>query len=461
MIYENGALLAETERFPLGDEYAVADVDLDLLRQERQRMGTFDDNRRTHRARTADFRPVSFELAPPLTDLGLRLRLERFPFVLDRRGTPRAGLLRGVQHPGRGPPAAARRDRRPEGGHRGLRRPRLHARADRRGPCDGPRGAAAQRHPGVDAARFRDQRPHQGQRARADAGDRRHGGGAGHHADRPPDAQGDEPPLRLRRAGLRRHLRERPSRPAHRLLVPPRQPAQRHRPRHRRPLRAGARLVHVRRRRPDEPLQRQLRRPQDPHPAPHPLGRQQRPVRRGDRQDPHRDPRHGDQPRAGTGRGDAVHGVEDRPIRPARLHPVPRPPLRLPPIEDRLPRLARLARGGGGGVAAGIPEAKRVAYDLPEIRRWLEVFCRRFFGFAQFKRSAMPNGPKVSAGGSLSPRGIGGHRRMGRLRLGWPNWRGSTRTWPSPETVARNGGIGPISAEPDRASPSGRGSGTD
>ncbi len=81
MIYENGALLAETERFPLGDEYAVADVDLDLLRQERQRMGTFDDNRRTHRARTADFRTVSFELAPPLTDLGLRRRLERFPFV--------------------------------------------------------------------------------------------------------------------------------------------------------------------------------------------------------------------------------------------------------------------------------------------------------------------------------------------------------------------------------------------
>ena len=33
------------------------------------------------------------------------------------------------------------------------------------------------------------------------------------------------------------------------------------------------------------------------------------------------------------------------------------------------------------------------------------VFVKRFFGFSQFKRSAMPNGPKVSAGGSLSPRG--------------------------------------------------------
>jgi NAD+ synthase (glutamine-hydrolysing) len=33
------------------------------------------------------------------------------------------------------------------------------------------------------------------------------------------------------------------------------------------------------------------------------------------------------------------------------------------------------------------------------------VFLRRFFAFSQFKRSALPNGPKVSAGGSLSPRG--------------------------------------------------------
>jgi NAD+ synthase (glutamine-hydrolysing) len=51
------------------------------------------------------------------------------------------------------------------------------------------------------------------------------------------------------------------------------------------------------------------------------------------------------------------------------------------------------------------PDAKRAAYDLPEIHRWLEFFCRRFFAFAQFKRSALPNGPKVAAGGSLSPRG--------------------------------------------------------
>jgi NAD+ synthase (glutamine-hydrolysing) len=53
----------------------------------------------------------------------------------------------------------------------------------------------------------------------------------------------------------------------------------------------------------------------------------------------------------------------------------------------------------------GYDDARRTAYDLATIRHWLEVFVQRFFAFSQFKRSAMPNGPKVHAGGSLSPRG--------------------------------------------------------
>jgi NAD+ synthase (glutamine-hydrolysing) len=44
-------------------------------------------------------------------------------------------------------------------------------------------------------------------------------------------------------------------------------------------------------------------------------------------------------------------------------------------------------------------------YSLAEIKQWLDVFVRRFYSFSQFKRSALPNGPKVSAGGALSPRG--------------------------------------------------------
>ncbi|MFT3888130.1 MAG: NAD(+) synthase [Arachnia sp.] len=53
---------------------------------------------------------------------------------------------------------------------------------------------------------------------------------------------------------------------------------------------------------------------------------------------------------------------------------------------------------------AGYPTADRTAYDLPTIKSWLRVFLTRFFA-NQFKRTAVPNGPKVLAGGSLSPRG--------------------------------------------------------
>ncbi|RME56052.1 MAG: NAD(+) synthase, partial [Caldilineae bacterium] len=52
-----------------------------------------------------------------------------------------------------------------------------------------------------------------------------------------------------------------------------------------------------------------------------------------------------------------------------------------------------------------LPAHKRHEYDLPTIKKWLEVFLYRFFQISQFKRSALPNGPKVGSGGSLSPRG--------------------------------------------------------
>ena len=58
-----------------------------------------------------------------------------------------------------------------------------------------------------------------------------------------------------------------------------------------------------------------------------------------------------------------------------------------------------------GGWPEDLPEDARVAYDLPSIRHWLERFLTRFFQTSQFKRSALPNGPKVSPGGALSPRG--------------------------------------------------------
>ena len=62
-------------------------------------------------------------------------------------------------------------------------------------------------------------------------------------------------------------------------------------------------------------------------------------------------------------------------------------------------------KDGIGRWPFGFPEERKEDYALAEIRKWLENFVRRFFATSQFKRSAIPNGPKVSSGGSLSPRG--------------------------------------------------------
>ncbi|HEX6860389.1 MAG TPA: NAD(+) synthase [Caulobacteraceae bacterium] len=65
--------------------------------------------------------------------------------------------------------------------------------------------------------------------------------------------------------------------------------------------------------------------------------------------------------------------------------------------------LAAWGDAGAGVWPADVPEAERRAYSLGEIKGWLRLFLVRFFA-NQFKRSCLPNGPKISAGGSLSPR---------------------------------------------------------
>ncbi|ANI40888.1 NAD(+) synthase [Mycolicibacterium vaccae] len=81
MVWENGNCLAESERFPAGVRRSVADVDLELLRAERMRMGTFDDNRVHHGISVDEYRRIPFRLDPPPGDIGLRRKIERFPFV--------------------------------------------------------------------------------------------------------------------------------------------------------------------------------------------------------------------------------------------------------------------------------------------------------------------------------------------------------------------------------------------
>jgi NAD+ synthase (glutamine-hydrolysing) len=72
-------------------------------------------------------------------------------------------------------------------------------------------------------------------------------------------------------------------------------------------------------------------------------------------------------------------------------------------------KVAFLAHHAWGRKDRGVwPEsvaaAERREYDLATVKHWLEVFLYRFFEYSQFKRSALPNGPKVGSGGSLSPR---------------------------------------------------------
>lgn len=83
MVYEMGDLLGESERFPDGPRRTVVDVDLDRLRQERMRQGTFDDNAREVAGGGVAFDVIEFTLDPPTGDIGLLRKVDRYPFVPD------------------------------------------------------------------------------------------------------------------------------------------------------------------------------------------------------------------------------------------------------------------------------------------------------------------------------------------------------------------------------------------
>jgi NAD+ synthase (glutamine-hydrolysing) len=81
MIYENGALLAESTRFAAEEQVIVADIDLDRLRQERTRITSFNDNAGEVRDRLRAMRTISFDFQVPAGTSGLRRRVSRFPYV--------------------------------------------------------------------------------------------------------------------------------------------------------------------------------------------------------------------------------------------------------------------------------------------------------------------------------------------------------------------------------------------
>jgi NAD+ synthase (glutamine-hydrolysing) len=81
LIYENGDLLAETERFATSSQYALADIDLERLRQDRVRLTSFNDCAALHRDRIAGLRRIPFNFEVPEGEVPLRRRVSRFPYV--------------------------------------------------------------------------------------------------------------------------------------------------------------------------------------------------------------------------------------------------------------------------------------------------------------------------------------------------------------------------------------------
>ncbi len=402
MVYENGVLLAETDRFPDGDRRAVADVDLDLLRQERARMGTFDDNRRHH---APVVRTVDFTLDPPDADLGLRRELERFPFVpsddarleqdcyeayniqvagltqrLGAIGDPKVviGVSGGLDSTHALIVAAQVMDRvgRPRSDILAFTLPGFATSDHTKGNAH-----ALMRSLGVTAAEL-DITP----TARLMLDEIDH-----------PSARGEpvyDVTFENVQAGLRTDYLFRIANQRGGIVLGTGDLSE---------LALGWSTYGV-----------------------------------GDQMSHYNV--NGGVPKTfiqhlirwviATGQFDAEVGAILQAIVDTEISPELVPGETAQSTEAavgpyalqdftlfhvlrygfRPSKIAFLAwhawrDAATGDWPHGFPEAKRVAYELPEIRHWLEVFCQRFFGFSQFKRSAMPNGPKVSAGGSLSPRG--------------------------------------------------------
>ena len=301
LICENGNLLAESRRFSLEPQLICSEIDLERLSQERMRQTSFAQTVRHHRDALRQFRPIKFSME--LARRGRMLperRPERFPYVPSNpaKRDERCSEVYEIQVQGLATRLArdghqARRNRR-------VGRPRLDPGAAGVRAGDGSARLSAREYPRLHDAGVCDLGAHAGAGAPPDAGHRMHRARTRHPARCASDAQGHRPSASRRRHGLRHRLRERAGGRAHQPSVPPRQPQRRVGGRHRRSERTRARMVHLRRRRPDVALQRQRQRPQDAHPASHPMGRRHGTARRRSERDAARNSGHADQPRAGA-----------------------------------------------------------------------------------------------------------------------------------------------------------------
>src|SRR3954467_2666606 len=81
MVFENGNLLAESRRFSNEPQLALADVDLGRLLADRMRQGTFAQSARRHADEVRRFREISFSLKIPTGKIRLARKIERAPYV--------------------------------------------------------------------------------------------------------------------------------------------------------------------------------------------------------------------------------------------------------------------------------------------------------------------------------------------------------------------------------------------
>jgi NAD+ synthase (glutamine-hydrolysing) len=405
MIYEGGQLLAETERFPDGPRRSVADVDLDRLRQDRLRQGTFDDNRRTYEP---EFRTVTFALTPPTGDVGLRRTLDRFPFVPDDPARLAqdcyeafniqvSGLLQRLEAIGRPRPVIG-----VSGGLDSTHALLVIARAmDRSGR---PRSdILAYTLPGFAT----------GETTKANAKALAEAVGAtfaeidirpaatemltrmGH-----PFAAGEpvhDVTFENVQAGLRTDYLFRLANQNGGIVVGTSDLSE---------LALGWATYGV-----GDQMSHYAVNPGIPKTLIQHVIRWV--VASGEVDaataavlqavlDTEISPE-----LVPAGQDGRMQSTEDR-IGPYNLHDFTlHHVLRFGFRPSKIAFLAAHAWADpdAGGWPAGFPEGERPSYDLATIARWMEVFLQRYFGFAQFKRSAIPNGPKVSPAGSLSPRG--------------------------------------------------------
>ena len=372
-----------------GAQLTFADVDLDRLEADRMRQNSFGESARRHAAEIARFRTVDFSLPVFKGVLKLERKIERFPYVPGRPGDARRALRGGLPHPGRrgSPRACAPPARRSSSSA-------SRAAWTRRRRCSSARASWtswACRGRTSSPTPCRDSPPPRA-RARSAWQLMRAVGATPEEIDiRPscmqmfqdmghPYAKGRKqsttsPSRTCRRASAPATCSASPTITAAWWSAPATCPSWRS---------AG----HIWRWRPYVALQRQRQRAQDPDPVPDRLGGAVRAVRRGGEQ--------GARARAG-----------DRNLARSSSPADQKTEDTVGPYELQDFHLYYTLRFGyaPAKVAFLAWHAWQDKYTLADIRQWLEVFLRRFFQTSQFKRSALPNGPKVGSGGSLSPRG--------------------------------------------------------